>query len=129
MQKACVKLWLGFSVVLGFAPIPIAWVANYFSSGHAEPVRHGDVFLLASVLCFLGVAAMFRPRSDNKPQPMSGIATTALVLGVADIVLYTIVSGAVTRHDTPVDMLSGMLYVGSALSSLSCTVVAEGGTE
>jgi hypothetical protein len=128
MQRACVRLWLYFSVLLGFAPIPIAWFVNMFNKGgNAQPVRHGDVFLLASALCFIGLAAMFRPRNDDRPREMSGIAAGTLVLGIADIVLYTAISSASQRHDLLVDVLSALLYVGSALCSLGCTVVAEEG--
>lgn len=128
MQKSCAKLWLFFSVVLGFIPIPIAWLVNAFDKGgDAHPVRHGDVFLLASVLCFSGVAAMFRPRTDGKPREMSGVVAGTLVLGVVNIVLYTAISSASQRHDVTVSCLSGIFYAASALCSLACTIVAEGG--
>jgi hypothetical protein len=129
MQRSCAQLWIFFTVILGFAPIPLAWLVNAFSKdgGDSHPVHHGDVFLIASLLCFVGVAAMFRPRTDGKPRELSGFTAGTLVLGVANIAMYVAVSGATQHHDLVVDWLSGISYVGSALCSLACTVIAEGG--
>lgn len=123
-QRKAAVVWAIFGLFGGLLAPGVAYLSRVLGAADSHPVRHGDLFLVGSLLCFLGAGTMVQSEGRKLNAYMAVVVGGAMALGMLDLTAFNIVSGSSHASSLGVNVASMVLYTGSAVSNLGCNLVA-----
>lgn len=126
-QRKVFGVWLVSGALGGLVPVGVAYLSRVLGAADSHPVRHGDLFLLGSLLCFLGAGSIVLAEGKKLRSSVVVLAVVTACLGVLDVAAFNVVSSESHPSSLAVNVVSIVLYAGSALSNLGCSLIALGG--
>ena len=124
-QQAAVIRWAIFSAALGAMPLLLAFVVHFVVDAPVNPVRQGDLYLIAATLAFVGVGTIVAKDGQDERRVLLA-AGGAFIVGLLAALLYAFVAASPRHHSLAVDISSVVLYLLCAVTSLGCVILAEG---
>jgi hypothetical protein len=121
-------VWAIFEVTFTLLPIGVGYLLRVMGEADTHPVRHGDLLLVAAVLCFVGVAYLVRiPGATQRRGSAVGVIIGTIIVAMIDVAGYNVVAAVDHPPNAGLNALSLALYALSACLTLACTLVAESG--